>query len=136
LILERTYLAIGIAEGLVTAAVVTFVWKERPEILEMAATAKPMDHLSLKNVLAGLLVVTAVTAGALSWFASANTDGLEWSMSHTSGKEELEAPEKGFHSLLGALQERTPFLPDYSFKKAEEKEGPAMFIPTLVNSSQ
>ena len=67
-------------------------------------------------------MVTAITGGALSWFASANPDGLEWTMFHTSGKEELEAPEKGLHSMLGALQEKTAFLPDYSFKKAEEKE--------------
>jgi cobalt/nickel transport system permease protein len=125
LLMQPIHLGIGIVEGLVTAAVVTFVWKARPEILEMAATAKPMGHFSLKNVLAGLLVVTAITGGALSWFASANPDGLEWSMFHTSGKEELEAPDQGLHSLLGALQEKTAFLPDYSFRKAEEMEGPA-----------
>jgi cobalt/nickel transport system permease protein len=27
--------------------------------------------------------------------------------------------------MLGALQEKTAFLPDYSFKKSEEKEGHA-----------
>ena len=40
-----------------------------------------------------------------------------------SGKEELEAPDKGLHSLLGSLQKKTAFLPDYSFKKAEETQG-------------
>jgi cobalt/nickel transport system permease protein len=123
--MQPIHLAIGIVEGLVTAAVVTFVWKARPEILEMAVTAKPMGHLNLKNVLAGLIVAAAITGGALSWFASANLDGLEWSMFHVSGKEELEAPGKGLHSMLGALQEKTAFLPDYSFKTSEEKEGPA-----------
>jgi len=125
LLMQPIHLAIGIVEGLVTAAVVTFVWKARPEILEMAATAKPMGHFSLKNVIAGLLLFTAITGGALSWFASANPDGLEWAMFHVSGKEEIEAPEKGLHSMLGALQEKTAFLPDYSFKESEQKEGPA-----------
>ncbi|HBD09303.1 MAG TPA: cobalamin biosynthesis protein CbiM [Syntrophobacteraceae bacterium] len=125
LMMQPIHLAIGIVEGFVTAAVVTFVWKARPETLEMVATAKPMGRLSLKNVIAGLLVVTAITGGALSWFASANPDGLEWSMFHVSGKEELKAPEKGLHSMLGALQEKTALLPDYSFAKAEEKEGHA-----------
>jgi cobalt/nickel transport system permease protein len=46
-------------------------------------------------------------------------------MFHVSGKAELEAPEKGLHSLLGALQKKIAFLPDYSFKKAEEEIGPA-----------
>ncbi len=125
LLMQPIHLAIGIVEGFVTAAVVTFVWKARPEILEIVTTSKPVEYFTLKNVLAGLLVITAITGGALSWFASANPDGLEWSMSHVSGKEELEAPDKGLHSLLGALQKKTAFLPDYNFKKAEEKTGTA-----------
>ena len=125
LLIQPIHLAIGIVEGLVTAAVVTFVWKARPEILEMAATAKPTGHLSLKNVIAGLLIFAAITGGVLSWFASANPDGLEWAMFRVSGKEELEAPENGLHSMFGALQEKTAFLPDYSFKESEQKEGHA-----------
>jgi len=125
LMMQPIHLAIGIVEGLVTAAVVTFVWKARPEILEMASANRPVEHLSLKNVIAGLLVFSAVTGGALSWFASANPDGLEWAMFRVSGKEELEAPEKGLHSILGTLQGKTAFLPDYSFKEPEEKEGHA-----------
>jgi cobalt/nickel transport system permease protein len=128
LLMLPIHLAIGIVEGLVTAAVVTFVWKARPEILEMAASLKPMGRLSIRNVLAGLLVVTVITGGALSWFASAHPDGLEWSMFRTSGKEELASPEKGVHSFLGKLQEKTAVLPDYGFKasktepSAEEKQ--------------
>ncbi|MFA5905766.1 MAG: PDGLE domain-containing protein, partial [Desulfobacula sp.] len=34
-----------------------------------------------------------------------------------SGSEELTAPEKGIHSSLSAIQEKTAFLPDYGFKK-------------------
>jgi cobalt/nickel transport system permease protein len=128
LLMLPVHLAIGIVEGLVTTAVVTFVWKARPEILEMASTLKPMGRLSIRNVLAGLLVVTVITGGALSWFASAHPDGLEWSMFRTSGKEELASPEKGVHSFLGKLQEKTAVLPDYGFKasktepSAEEKQ--------------
>jgi cobalt/nickel transport system permease protein len=123
LLMQPIHLAIGIVEGFVTAAVVTFVWKARPEILKMVATSRPAEHLALKKVLAGLLVVAAITGGILSWFASANPDGLEWAMFRVSGKEELEAPDKGLHSLLGSLQKKTAFLPDYSFKKAEETQG-------------
>jgi len=121
LMMQPIHLAIGIVEGLVTAAVVSFIWKARPEVLEMVAASRPMEKLSLKNVLAGLLVVAAITGGALSWLASSNPDGLEWSMLHTSGKEELEPPQQGIHSLLTAIQEKTAFLPDYSFQEAEGK---------------
>ena len=40
LLMQPIHLAIGIVEGLVTAAVVVFVWKARPEILEMTAAIK------------------------------------------------------------------------------------------------
>lgn len=43
--------------------------------LQMVATSRPVEHLTLKNILAGLLVVTAITGSALSWFASAKPDG-------------------------------------------------------------
>ncbi len=115
------HLAIGVVEGLVTAAVVTFVCKARPEILEMAAVPRPPARPAMNNVLAGLLVVTVVTGGALSWFASANPDGLEWSMFHTSGKEALEAADQGPYALAARLQEKTAFLPDYGFRPVEQE---------------
>ena len=43
-------------------------------------------------------------------------------MARTSGKEELEAPERGLHSLLAELQEKLAFLPDYSFKETEKED--------------
>ena len=132
LLMLPIHLAIGIIEGLVTAAVVTFVWKARPEIVEMASIAGPMTKLSMKNLLVGFLVVTALTAGALSWFASTHPDGLEWAMLHTSGKKELAPPDKEVHSLFAKLQEQTAFLPDYSFKEAtSELPGKEEALPTV-----
>jgi len=117
LLMQPIHLAIGIVEGLVTAAVVTFVWKARPEILSLAQQSSPIGNLNIKKVIAGLLVVTAITAGALSWFASSHPDGLEWAMFKTSGKEELEA-QGGIYDSLSGFQEKTTFLPDYGFKKS------------------
>lgn len=119
-LMQPIHLAIGIVEGLVTAAVVTFIWKARPEILNMAGkTPRPLRGLAMGQVLSGLLVVAAVTGGVLSWFASERPDGLEWSMFHASGKEELEPAQKGLHLLSARLQEKTALLPDYGFVKTE-----------------
>lgn len=63
--------------------------------------------------------------GALSWFASADPDGLEWAAAKVSGKEEIEAPETGIYASLDALQKRIAFLPDYGFKKDEAAEAGA-----------
>ncbi len=119
LLMQPIHLGIGIVEGLVTATVVTFVWKARPEILIKTASGEAYGKIPIKQVLIGLLLVTALTGGVLSWFASANPDGLEWSMFHTSGKEELEAPQ-GIHQTLAGIQEKTAILPDYGIKAPEE----------------
>ncbi len=116
------HLAIGLVEGLVTTAVVTFVWKARPEILDISSQAEAAGKFSIKNVLAGLGIAAVITGGALSWFASSSPDGLEWSMFRVSGSEELETPRDGIHHVLASLQEKTSILPDYGFKATETEE--------------
>lgn len=123
LLVQPIHLAIGLVEGLVTAAVVGYVWKARPEIIEKASLGEALGSISIKKVLSGLIVAALLTGGVLSWFASSNPDGLEWSMFKTSGVEELEATG-GIHETLGDVQERIAFLPDYGFKAAESEEGP------------
>jgi cobalt/nickel transport system permease protein len=110
------HLAIGIVEGLATAAVVVFVFRARPEILRSAGESSPIGNVSLTHIIAGFLTLAVITGGALSWFASSHPDGLEWSMAKTSGSEELENPPGGIHDALSGVQERTAFLPDYGFK--------------------
>jgi len=119
LLMQPIHLAIGVVEGLVTAAVVSFVWKARPEILEAAGNSRTIGAVSVRKVLAGLAGVAVLTGGALSWFASAHPDGLEWSIAKVTGIEELEAPEDGIHASLAKVQEQTAFLPDYGFKLPE-----------------
>lgn len=118
MLMQPIHLGIGIVEGLVTSAVVIFVYQARPEILNAAQHIVPVGKVNMKKVLLGLLCAAAVTGGALSWFASANPDGLEWALFKTSGKEEL-ARSAGVHAALAAVQEKTAFLPDYGFKKSE-----------------
>ena len=124
LLMQPIHLAIGLVEGVVTSAVVLFVWQARPEVLSMAAENAPMRGVSMKKILAGLAVAAVFTGGALSWFASTYPDGLEWSMAKTSGSEELSAPAGGVHAALAGIQEKTAFLPDYGFR-ASEAEKPA-----------
>ncbi len=118
LLMQPIHLAIGLVEGLVTAAVVTYVWKARPEILEKSAIGEALGNISMKKVMTGLVIAVVVVGGALSWFASANPDGLEWSMERTAGTPELEAPD-GIHQTMADLQSKTAFLPDYGFKVSE-----------------
>jgi cobalt/nickel transport system permease protein len=106
--------------------VVGFVWKARPELLSDQGGGATTAQGSMRKVLIGLSAVAVLTGGALSWFASSNPDGLEWAMFKTSGSEELQAPEQGMHQSLAHLQEKTAFMPDYSFNTEEsESEAPA-----------
>ncbi len=124
LLMQPIHLGIGIVEGLITAAVISFVWKARPEILENAAAAKPLGKIAMKKVLTGLIIVTVLTGGVLSWFASTHPDGLEWSMFQTSGKEEI-ASQETLHRSLAKIQEHTAVLPDYGFKSKPEDSADA-----------
>ncbi|MFH2137670.1 MAG: energy-coupling factor ABC transporter permease [Candidatus Omnitrophota bacterium] len=122
-LMQPIHLAIGIVEGLVTAAVVMFIWNARPEILKTANHKKPAETGNTRKVLTGLLIAAVFTGGILSWFASSNPDGLEWAMFKTSGQEELES-SKAMHVSLSSVQEKTAFFPDYGFKQAEDIANP------------
>ncbi len=129
LLMQPIHLAIGIVEGLATAAVATYVWGARPELLELAALGRPADPAGLRPNFRPVLITFAALAvmagGVFSWFASIHPDGLEWSMFKTSGREELAAPAGPVHATLAGVQERTAFLPDYSFPAGAEKSAPA-----------
>jgi len=122
LVMQPIHLAIGLVEGLATAAVVAFIWKARPDILNVATDLPPVGTGSYRNVLIGLLAAAVVTGGILSWFASANPDGLEWSIFKTTGTEELDAPHQGVHFASEKIQQKTALLPDYGLKS--EATGP------------
>ncbi|ABZ85511.1 cobalamin biosynthesis protein cbim [Heliomicrobium modesticaldum Ice1] len=120
LLMQPIHLAIGVVEGLVTAAVVTFVWKSRPEILEQVTAGRPYGAISYRRVVRGLAISAVLMGGLLSWFASANPDGLEWSIEKVAGTAELEASGDLYH-VFADIQSKTAILPDYDFKTAETK---------------
>jgi cobalt/nickel transport system permease protein len=117
LLMQPIHLAIGAVEGIVTMAVVSFIYKAKPEILQVALESRPMGNHSVRNVSLALLAAAMVTGGVLSWYASENPDGLEWSIAKVTGREEVDAAKDGVHGALASLQEKTAFLPDYSLKK-------------------
>lgn len=123
LLMQPIHLAIGVVEGVVTAAVVSFVWRARPEILLGAESGRPLGTVPLRSVLVTFLLVALVTGGVLSWFASAHPDGLEWAIAKVTGTAELPEGGHGISQALLALQETFSFLPDYGFKAAADGSG-------------
>lgn len=119
LLMQPIHLAIGVVEGLVTAAVLGFLWRSRPELQRNAAGGGP----AARGVLVSLLVAAILTGGVLSWFASSDPDGLEWSVFRATGTKGVQVPDNAAHQALADLQKRTALLPEYAFPARPEDGG-------------
>ncbi len=117
LLMQPIHLAIGMVEGVVTAAVVSFVCQARPDIIRGPLETRPIANRSLRTVVLSLLVAAVLTGGLLSRFASTNPDGLEWAIARVTGGEGVKGPLQGVHGQLAALQAATSLLPEYDFRK-------------------
>ena len=113
------HLAIGLVEGIVTAVVVLFVLRARPDLF----TARPSPAETPLRLLAGFAVAAALIGGVLSWFASAHPDGLEWSLERAATGAPAE--DAGVKGWLAQAQQRVALLPDYGFARAQA-EAPAV----------
>ena len=111
-LMQPIHLAIGLVEGLVTAAVLVFVY------------------------------VVAVVGGGLSLVASSNPDGLEWALfgnSEAGYSENMGLDEESFGvessvaDTAAAIQEKTAFLPDYAFADSDSAAGTT--VSGLVGSA-
>ena len=131
-LMQPIHLAIGLVEGLITAAVLLFVYQTRPELLQDAAGSGAKNRCSRKAALAILAAAALVIGGGLSLLASSSPDGLEWSL---FGNEEagysanmgLDEEQYGTQSAAAekaaAVQEKTSFLPDYGFADSDSAAG-------------
>ena len=143
-IMQPIHLAIGLIEGLITSAVLLFVYEARPELLmDVSTDGSPLQgKCSVKTTLVILAIVVAVVGGGLSLAASGNPDGLEWSMfgnteagySENMGlDEEHYGIASGAAEAAGAIQEKTAFLPDYAFASSDSAAGTS--VSGLVGSA-
>ncbi|MDR0629689.1 MAG: energy-coupling factor ABC transporter permease [Treponema sp.] len=118
-LMQPIHLAIGLVEGIVTAGVLCYVHRVRPELLDSAVEDAPIPQgLPTTKILISFLVLTVLVGGLLSLFASAYPDGLEWSMEKVAGTAELER-EGSVYETAASVVETTAFMPDYSFSGDE-----------------
>ena len=122
--MQPIHLAIGTVEGLITAAVLCFIHEARPQMLWSTPLSKDEEagKLSAKTTIIVLLVCAIFIAGGLSYAASSNPDGLEWSIEKLTGSTELEYVD-GVHETTGGIQEATALLPDYGFANSDSAVG-------------
>ena len=132
-LMQPIHLAIGLVEGLITSAVLVFVYESRPELLQCITPAQSSSsRRSLRAVIATLAVVTLVVGGGLSLLASSNPDGLEWALfgnTEAGYAENMGLDEENFGvsskaaETAGQIQEKTSFLPDYAFADSDTAVG-------------
>ncbi len=120
--MQPIHLAIGFVEGLITAAVLVFVYEARPELLYGVNASEEKSRFSYKKTLGILAVVAAAIGGILSLFASENPDGLEWALERITGSAELEASGSAYETAA-SIQETTSLLPDYAFQNSDSALG-------------
>lgn len=143
-IMQPIHLAIGLVEGLITTAVLLFIYEARPELLmELGeARAEGRHRCSLRKTIAVLALVTVFAGGCFSLFASGDPDGLEWSMfgnSEAGYSENMGLDEDAYGisskaaDTAGAIREKTAFLPDYAFSGSDSAAGTT--VSGLVGSA-
>ena len=141
-IMQPIHLAIGLIEGLITAAVLLFVYESRPELLRDMNASAPEKKNSLKTTVISLAIVAAIVGGGLSLIASSNPDGLEWSLFGNSDAgysqnlgldEENYGVQSAAADKAAAIQEKTSFLPDYAFADSDSAAGTT--VSGLVGSA-
>lgn len=121
--MQPIHLAIGFVEGIITAAVLIFVYEARPELLyESKKEESSKGRFTFRNTMVTLAVAAVLIGGVLSLVASSNPDGLEWSIEEITGSTEVEA-EGGIYDTVSNVQDTTALLPDYAFKNSETALG-------------
>lgn len=119
-VMQPIHLAIGVVEGLVTAAIISFIYKQRPDVLHMAGNSSASCGYSMRKITICILAAAVITGGIFSMFASKQPDGLEWSISRITGNEEFKGPDHGLHGSLARIQDKIAILPDYTFRKTAD----------------
>lgn len=129
-LMQPIHLAIGLVEGLITAAVLVFVYESRPSLLEVIGKEEQkVGRWTVMKTVMTLGIAALLIGGIGSQFASGNPDGLEWSLfgNAEGGYAEnmgLDEEDYGLTSsaseTAAGIQEKTAFLPDYAFSNDGE----------------
>lgn len=111
LLMQPIHLAIGAIEGVLTAMVLVFLHSHNPQLVSIKGTSK---SYTVRSAVIWLGIAALFIGSGLSLLASEHPDGLEWAIERTTDGQELSITD-GIHSILGNIQDRVSFLPDYNF---------------------
>lgn len=108
------HLIIGIGEGLATAAVLYFIQKYKPELLQQIRKTDTRHPAYLGKAILVFALLALLVGGTFSWIASSDPDGLEWSVFHLTRSTELPLPSSAnIYGIVRNIQQSTALMPDY-----------------------
>lgn len=108
---------IGFGEGFITYGALRFIKRN----VSLSDTRPQTSFLKKWGT---VWVIIFVLGGFVSWYASSNPDGLEWSMFSVMNAE--AEPGSGLtpvHHFFDNLQSKLSVMPDYSLEGSGEKAG-------------
>ncbi|MCM1083123.1 MAG: energy-coupling factor ABC transporter permease [Clostridium sp.] len=120
--MQPIHLAIGAVEGIITAAVLCFVYETKPDLLWGIKEDSKKERMSYGSVMAILGMAAIFIAGGLSLLASSLPDGLEWSVEKVTGDTELIS-EGQVYDTFSNIQDKVAVLPDYAFSGSDSAFG-------------
>lgn len=112
------HLIIGVMEGLITVAVLTYIRQIRPDILD-----RPLEAAGAgqgKRLIVTLAILTLLLGAVASLYSSDRPDGLEWSYAERPDQPEFESMVRPQEQAerMETLQSRYTVLPDYAKRPA------------------
>jgi cobalt/nickel transport system permease protein len=115
------HLLVGIMEGLITTAVLSYLTVVRPDLIT-GMTGQGV--FSRKTAIVSLVVITVFTAAGFSLLASSKPDGLEWSYLERPDQADFKPSVVNEDQRIQAadeFQSKIAIMPDYSARGASEK---------------
>lgn len=115
-LMTAIHLAIGACEGIATGAILSFVAKYRPKLLqtseESSGVSSEIGRKNIRGMLAAFGVAAVVLGGIISFFASSDPDGLEWSVCKLIGTTDPEITTQAAATAEN-VQNLTAVMPGY-----------------------
>lgn len=120
LLMQPIHLAIGIGEGIITGAVLCYIYSIKSEVLDFISEDRISEKINMKKIIISMLIFTAIVGGGISLCSSEYPDGLEWSIENITS-EELTA-EGYAYKVSDDIQDKSSFMPDYNFKNSSDSK--------------
>lgn len=129
-VMQPVHLVIGLIEGLITSAILCFVYKVRPELLWTGKQPaySLFGHSALltgRKMMVTFLIAFVIVGGCLTLLASSSPDGLEWSVNRVAGDKLI--PSTGIsYTISEKIRGLTALFPDYTVTGKDTQMGTSL----------